>query len=106
MSKAKRTGTAWETRLVRYLVEHGFPYAERRALEGNHDRGDVSGVPGVVIEAKCARRIELAAWVDEMVTEKRNAGAQVGAVVFPRRNHAPGRAYVVMELSDFVELIR
>ncbi len=106
MSKAKRTGTAWETRVVRYLVEHGFPYAERRALEGNHDRGDVSGVPGVVIEAKCVRRIDLAAWVDEMVTEKRHAGAQVGAVIFPRRNHATGRAYVGMELSDFVELIR
>ncbi|MDA8311052.1 MAG: hypothetical protein M0Z46_10660 [Actinomycetota bacterium] len=105
MSRSRQIGTAWETRLVRYLVEHGFPYAERRALAGSADRGDVTGIPGVVIEAKCARRVELAAWVDEMVAEKRNAGAQIGAVIFPRRNHATARAYVLMELSDFVELI-
>ena len=106
MSRAKQIGTAWETRLVRYLVDAGFAYAERRALAGRADKGDISGVPGVVIECKAARRIELASWVDEMVAEKRNAGAQIGAVIFPRRNHATARAYVVLELADFVELIR
>ena len=105
-NRSKAKGTAWERRLVDYLREHGFPYAERRALEGVNDRGDVAGIPSVVIEAKNAKAVSLAGWVDEMVKEKANAGAQIGAVIFPRRNHATGRAYVVMELDQFVEMIR
>lgn len=106
MNKSKAKGTAWETRVVGYLRENGSPYAERRALSGNVDRGDVSGIPGVVVEAKNAKAIDLAGWVDEMVKEKANAGAAIGAVVFPRRNHATERAYVVMELEQFAEMIR
>ena len=106
MSKSKQKGTAWERRFVDYLVAHGFPYAERRALEGVNDRGDVSGIPGVVCELKNAKRVELAQWVDEMLTEQKNAGASVGAVIFPRRSHATGRAYVVMELDNWLELIK
>lgn len=106
MSRARQKGTAWETRLVRYLKDAGFAYVERRALSGRADKGDISGIPGLVIEAKNSRRVELAQWVDEMVAEKKNAGAQIGAVVFPRRSHATGRAYVVLELADFVELVR
>lgn len=106
MNPSKRKGTSWEVRLVQYLRDSGFPYVERRALEGKNDRGDISGIPGVVIEAKNAKRVELAQWVDEMVAEKANAKAQVGAVVFPRRSHRTGRAYVVLELDDFLEMVR
>lgn len=105
MNRSKARGTAWERRLVDYLVSHGLPYAERRALEGKNDRGDVSGIPSVVIEAKNAARITLAEWVDEMLVEKQNANAQIGVVVFPRRNCATERAYVVMELQQFAEMI-
>jgi hypothetical protein len=28
---SKRKGTQFETDVVRYLVDHGFPFAERRA---------------------------------------------------------------------------
>lgn len=105
MSKSKAKGTAWERRLVDYLKVNGFPWAERRALEGTNDRGDVAGIPGVVLEAKNAKRVELAAWVDEMIVEKRHAGASIGAVVFPRRSHATGRAFVVMELDQLINLI-
>jgi hypothetical protein len=37
MSASRRKGTAWESRVVEYLKEHGFPYAERRALCGTSD---------------------------------------------------------------------
>lgn len=105
MSKAKQKGTAWERRVVDHLAANGFPYAERRALEGTNDRGDVSGLPGVVIECKNAKRVELAGWMDEAVAEKKNAKASVGVVVFPRRNHAIGRAFVVMEMDQFIQMI-
>jgi Holliday junction resolvase len=105
MSASKRKGTAWERRIVDYLVDNGFAYAERRALEGCNDRGDIAGIPGVVIECKNARQLRLAEWVDEMVVEKKNAHAFIGAVIFPRRNHAIRRAYVVMEMEQFVQMI-
>lgn len=105
MSKSKAKGTAWERRVVDYLATHGFPWAERRALEGTNDRGDVAGIPGVVLELKNAKRVELAAWMDEMIVEKRNARASIGAVVFPRRSHATGRAFVLMELDQFLDLV-
>ena len=105
-NRSKQKGSAWERRFVDYLVEHGFPYAERRALEGTNDRGDVAGVPGVVFELKNCSHHELAAWMDEMVTEKRNAKAELGVVGFPRKSHATGRAYVLMELDQLLEMIR
>jgi len=105
VNRAKQKGTAWETRLVRYLQSNGFPYAERRALSGKLDKGDIL-VPGVCIEAKNQRQVNLAAWVDEMVKEKANAGVDVGVVIFPRRNQSTARAYCVMELSQLVEMIK
>jgi Holliday junction resolvase len=104
-NKSKARGTAWETRLVNYLKEHGFPLAERRALSGSNDRGDVSGIVGVVIEAKNQQTLGLAEWIDETVVEKQNAGASIGVCVFPRRNKTTGRAYVLMELDQFIEMI-
>jgi len=102
---SKKKGTAWETALVEYLKLSGFPYAERRALCGTSDRGDVAGIPGVVLEAKAEKTITLSTYMDEVATEKQNANAQVGAAVIKRRNRGPGSAYVVMPLSQFVEMI-
>ena len=99
-------GTQWETRLVRYLVDKGFPYVERRARSGRNDKGDLSGLPGIVIEAKNVKALNLAGWIDELVVEKRNAGVEQGAVIFPRKSHTTGLAYVLLELDDYLELIR
>lgn len=104
MSQSRAKGTRWESRLVLYLTTHGFD-AERRALAGSNDKGDIVGVPGVVFEAKNAKQIQLAAWIDEMLVEKKNAKASVGVVVFPRRNMATGRAYCVMELDQLIEML-
>ena len=103
---SKQKGTAYETAVAKYLVEHGFPYAERRALNGSTDRGDIAGIPGVVLELKAAKTLCLSEWMDEVRVEKQNAHAEVGAAVVKRRSHSVGKSYVVMELDDFIELIR
>lgn len=106
MSASKRKGTNWESAIVDYLKENGVPHAERRALNGAKDRGDIAGVPGVVIEAKSAARIELAGWLDETETERRNDRASVGAAWIKRRGKAsPGRGYVVMTGERFLRLL-
>lgn len=92
--------------MVAYLREHGFPWAERRALAGVNDLGDVVNVPGVCIEVKDHKRWDVAGWVDEMLKEKANAHALIGVVVIPRTNHGIERAYVVQELRQWVETVR
>lgn len=106
MSKSRAKGTAMETRVVEYLRTKGFPYAERRALSGSQDKGDVSGVPGVVIEVKNEKQVDLARYQDETLKEQENAKAQVGFAVFPRRSHHIGKAYVLCTLDQMIELIK
>lgn len=110
VNPSRRKGTPHENRVVAYLQEHGFPDAERRALAGAKDRGDVAGVGcalgRVVVEAKNEKRVDLAGYMDEVRVEKKNDGAAIGFAVMPRRNCGIERAYVVFELADVVALLR
>jgi hypothetical protein len=106
VSKSRAKGTAWETMIVNYLREHGVPYAERRALGGIQDRGDVAGIHRVVIEAKSAVRIDLAGWVDEAEAERKNDRADVGVAWVKRRGKtSPGAGYVIMTGESLVRLL-
>jgi predicted lipoprotein len=102
---SKRKGTVWETQVVEFLKSHGFPYAERRALCGTSDKGDVSGVPGVMLECKNEAKVTLGAYADEVKVQTANAGASIGVAVVKRRNRGPADAYVVMTLEQFAAMI-
>jgi hypothetical protein len=107
MSAARQRGTAWETAIVNFLTSHGFPHAERRALAGALDKGDIAGVPGVVIEAKNCKQINLAQFMDEALAERDNAGAVVGVAWIKRRGKASAAdGYVVMDGPTFTYLLR
>lgn len=105
-ASAKKAGTAWETEIVNYLTTQGWPHAERRRLAGQADRGDIAGVPGVAIEAKNTRALDLARAVDEATVEAGNAGVGVG-VAWIKRRGKPSAAdgYVVMAGETFVALL-
>ncbi len=105
MNRSKRLGTSWESELVAYLKPY-WPTAERRALAGSADRGDIAGVAGVVIEAKNCQQIALSTWLDETEIERQNAGATYGICVVKRRRKAVGEAYCVLPLRKMVELLR
>lgn len=101
-----KKGPKHEADVVEWLRAHGFPYAERRVQGGSRDRGDVAGVPGVVLELKNCNRVELAAWVDEARAEARNAGVDVFAVVAKRKGKGdPGESYVITTLATFAALL-
>lgn len=107
MSAAKQKGTRWESSVVNWLRENGVPHAERRALGGSRDRGDVAGIPGVVIECKSAARHTLAAWMDEARTERANDGAEVGVVFIKRAGKtSPGAGFVIMDGDQLLALLR
>lgn len=96
--RSKDIGTRFESAVVGYLRPNGFPHAERRALAGSLDKGDVTGVPGVVFEckggdvAKRASDTQIAAWMTETDTERRNAGADIGILVMARAGVGASRA--------------
>ena len=105
-NRSKAKGTAWESAIIAYLRLRGWPYAERRALNGAIDKGDVAGIPGVVIEAKNAKTINLACWLDEATLEADNDHAAVGVVWFKRRGHINAdHGYVLMDGDTFTHLL-
>ena len=107
MSRNKQKGTAFETLVVRWLAENGFPYAERRALAGTHDLGDVTGTPGIVWECKNHKQLAFSEWLEEADVERANASADYGIVVAKRRGKGDaGDQYAVMRLEDLARLLK
>lgn len=107
MSKAKQKGTAAETAVVRYLRDNGFIHAERRALHGTLDKGDITGCGPIVFEVKDHKTITLSAWLKELHDEIVNANANTGAVIAKRRGTTnPGDWYAVMPVSGLVKLLK
>lgn len=98
MSRSRGIGTTAETAVVRYLRTRGFNHAERRALTGAHDQGDITGTPGLCWEIKSGRAAETASdgliqdWLEETETERLNAHADIGILVTKRPGYGPNRA--------------
>jgi hypothetical protein len=104
VNRPKRLGTSWETDVVRYLQAHGAPLAERRALAGSADRGDVAGTE-YVWECKNTASIDLASGINETLQETQNAGVKYGFLVVKRRRKSTADAYVVMTLKQICEML-
>ena len=109
MNAARRKGTAAESAVVTYLRSRGWIHAERRSLNGSKDRGDIAGIPGVVVEVKSGKEYDLAGWMKETATEQLNDNAKFGVlVVKPRRVGETGIPswYAVMPLHQVASLLR
>jgi hypothetical protein len=133
-SKAK--GTRGETAVVNYLRVNGFPTAERRALAGAADRGDILATIGVILEVKAGASAQVASpaviekWMQQTRTEAINAGVDIAALVVQRRGIGTSRPehwtvhidgvvidvlcesymyrglQIAMNLADFVHFLR
>lgn len=109
MSKNKAKGTSAETAVVNYLIANGYVHAERRALAGVNDKGDVAGLPGVCIEVKAHKSYSIPAWLKELATEKVNAKAEVGILVVKPvgvGSTNTGNWWAIMPLSEATELLK
>lgn len=106
MSASKRKGTGWESAVVTFLKENGVIHAERRTLNGAKDRGDIAGIPGVVIECKNEKAISLASYANETAAEARNDNARIGLAWIKRRGKAsPGHGYVLLDGHTLIRLL-
>lgn len=106
-------GTAAETAVVRYLRNHGFPHAERRALRGARDAGDITGTPGICWSVKGGQMAKDAGdglvedWLSDLDKQTHHAGADHGILVTQRRGYGPDRAgkwWAITRLDGFVPI--
>ena len=104
MSKSKAKGTRFESALVAHMVDRGFA-VERRALTGTADRGDITGMKNVIIEAKNHTALSFGPWLDEAARERANANAEIGVVVASRRMRPIGASFAVMDLDTLLILL-
>lgn len=90
MNKPRNIGTATETAVVKFLRSAGFPHAERRALRGAKDAGDITGTPGICWSVKggqMARHAsdqQVAEWLHELARQTPRAEADYGVLVVQR----------------------
>jgi hypothetical protein len=107
-SPQARKGRRAEIAVADYLRTAGFDYAEPTRRSGwADDRGDIDGIPGVVVEVKDAKRHELGPWMTELEAEVANAGASHGVLVVKRRGHSSAAGwYAVMPLADWALLAK
>ncbi len=99
----KRRGRDTERALAAWLRDNGFPYAEPVGA-GTPGR-DITGLPGLAIEAKARRGFSPLAWVRQA---RRNAGPDLPIVVL--RPDGMGEASIadwpaMLPLSVLVDLL-
>jgi len=98
VSRSKDIGTRCETAVVRYLQASGWPSAERRALRGAADAGDITGTPGICWSVKGGTAARTASdttvdrWLTELAGQCVHAAADVGVLVMQRAGYGPARA--------------
>ena len=105
-SPQKRKGSAAELAVAKWLNRLGWTGAERSRCGWTDDRGDIDGIPGVCIEVKNEKRIDLPGYLRELEVEMKNAKAWAGAVIVKRRGSTdPADWYAVMPAQKWAELL-
>lgn len=110
----KRKGSGWEVELVDYFRDRDL-VAERLRLTGSADEGDLwffKDKKFFVVEAKNTKGFLPGQWIKEAVVEAENwlkkrksKGPAIPIVIAKRRQHGVGKAYVILELDTFMEVI-
>lgn len=93
MNAPKVKGTTFETAVVKYLRANGFGQAERRALRGRDDVGDILVCPGIIAECKAWATVtdqNIRDWQAETWREMQAANASVGLLIVKRPRKAVG----------------
>ena len=109
----KAKGDTFERSITNYLVARGIDAVRTRAgYERDYGdihirRADTSVWPSAILQAKNHRTWKLAEWVRGLARQVEEAKALHGALVVKRPGiSAPGAQYVVMELDEWLSLLR
>lgn len=83
---SKRRGTYGENRILRFF-RPWFPRAERRALHGTNDKGDLVNVGGFTISCKFQKQLRLQEWMRELETQMKNDSNKLGILGVVHAHH-------------------
>jgi hypothetical protein len=105
-SSQKRKGSAAELAVAKWLRKLGWIHAERSRCGWSDDRGDIDGLPGIVIEVKAEKKFDLPGYLRELEVEIDNAKAWTGTVIIKRRGSTNvDDWYAVMPAKIWAELL-
>lgn len=111
--RPRDVGTDAERAVVRVLRSAGWPHAERRALRGSRDAGDITGTPGVLWEIKGGKAAATASdgqvreWHRRLTRKAVDEGADVAVLVLQRGGIGPanaGRWWAITTVGQLVHL--
>jgi hypothetical protein len=113
MSKQKQKGTKAESDVVKWGHKHGFFQADRLALTGSKDRGDVRITEAIMVQVKDGytdRREPtdylIGLWLDELGRQQRIGGYYIALLVHKRYGKAdPDDWRWYMEGQTFMRLM-
>lgn len=103
---SRRKGSTYELAVVKWLNGHSWPYAERRIAGMAADKGDITGMPGVVVECKNRKDFDLAGYLAQLEVEMHTSGAETGVVIIKRRGQTNvGKHYALMPVELWADLM-
>jgi hypothetical protein len=111
VNRSKAIGTAGESAVVKIVLPY-FPQAERLALAGAQDEGDIGHCGDFIFEVKSGKAAEnagdglLAKWTLETAAEVQNRGVQYGVLILKRKGVGLANAHRWWAYVDVEDLAR
>src|SRR5262245_38462961 len=97
-------GRNWENAVIEYL-RPVFPKMDRAVKHGRFDRGEFINTGDWTLECKATRAIDLSQALDQAEAERKHNDTRWCAAVIKRRSHDRKKAYVVMTLEQYRDLL-
>lgn len=102
---SKQKGARFERLLASKFREHGYDARRTAQYCGNSgDAADVTGLPGIHVEAKHAEQMRLYEWMAQAKRDAEAGGNESLPAVFHKKNNA--EILVTMELEAWMHLYR
>ncbi len=106
-ASSRRKGARAENDVVNHLRRNGYPHAERRIAGMDDDTGDITGIPGLVIEVKDRQKHDFPAYMRQLTEEMVAAHADAGVVIAKKKGTTNvGEWYAMMPVDLALELLR
>lgn len=105
MVNSRDKGARFERELASRLREYGYDAHRSAQYCGNTGAAaDVTGLPGIHIEAKHCEKMQLYDWISQAICDAAAAGKEEIPAVFHRKNNAG--ILVTLRFDDFMRIYR
>jgi hypothetical protein len=104
-SANKRKGDLFNRQIIKHLIAEGITDAHRYQ-DGYHlDRGDVAGIPGIVIQAKNVVQVKWSNWFLNVRLQQVHAASPIGILALKRQGRSdPAEATAILERMSWWDL--